>query len=351
MKKPVFVRGVPYRIIGGVRFYDRKEIKDLMAYVRLIYQPDDLVSFSRIVNVPTRGLGKTSIDRFLRWIERNGLTLSSGLSQVAMVPELTPRAQKGLAAFGELLERLRDYAKEARVSELIEATINRSGYLEWVQDGSVQGETRAENVREFVSVAKEYDDLGLAGWFLEEVALVADVDSYDAFADALVLMTIHAAKGLEFPVVIMTGLEENVFPHSRALYDMNQMEEERRLCYVGMTRAREELYMVHAARRLLFGDAQHNPPSRFLSDIDNEVSSFGIETSSVIDPGYNPWDQSPSFDTDQEAVELQVGDRVKHKVFGEGTVSQLDGSTATIAFISRGPKKLNVEFAPLEKLS
>ncbi len=337
--------GVPYRIVGGVRFYDRKEIRDILAYVRLIYQPEDLVGFNRVVNVPTRGLGKTSLLKFSDWMQVEQLPLSAALNQVVRCPGLTPRAQKGLQAFGIILQRLRDYAQEASVSELIEATINRTGYLDFVTDGTIQGESRAENVREMISVAREYNQLGLAG-FLEEVALIADVDSYDQSSDAIVLMTIHASKGLEFPVVFMTGMEEGLFPSSRAAYDAEQMEEERRLCYVGMTRAKKELFLLHANRRLLYGEGQYNPPSRFLSDIDETISS---DSSGVHLKDYNPWDQASVVQPAANSPSFEVGDQVKHKIFGLGTITTLEGDVATILFSSRGPKKLNVAFAPLEK--
>lgn len=340
--------GVPYRVVGGVRFYDRKEIKDVMSYVRLIYQPDDMVSFRRIVNIPSRGIGATSINNFMRWLTDSGLTLSQGLASVQQCEKLTKRAVNGISKFNALIISLRNQIEQLKVNELIEHIINKTGIVDYYQDGSVQGDSKAENIKELISVAKEYEELGLDG-FLEEVALVSDIDSYDNDADAIVLMTIHAAKGLEFPVVFMVGMEESVFPHSRSLFDPNQMEEERRLCYVGMTRAMRELIMVSANRRLLYGESHHNPPSRFLADIDGELAQIPKFSSQAIDPAYNPWKNKSSepFKTTSE-IEVITGSVVRHKIFGTGTVVEIEGDVATISFKGRGPKKLNIAFAPLE---
>jgi DNA helicase-2/ATP-dependent DNA helicase PcrA len=288
----VFVHyGIPYRIIGGVRFYDRKEVKDIMAYLRLIYQPEDIMSFERVVNVPGRGR--------------------------AQMDDMMP-------------------------ASLIDSLIRRLDYLEFLKDGTPQGEARIENVRELLSVAHEYQDAGLSG-FLEEVALVSDLDSADMGSDAVILMTLHAAKGLEFPVVFITGLEETVLPHSRALYEPAEMEEERRLMYVGMTRAKQELCLTYATERTLYGGRQHNPPSRFISDIGpaagppEPVYGFQLENPPAGEPRYVP--------------ELEEGDGVRHQLFGVGTVLELQGDNATIYFKGRGTKRLNIAFAPLEKLS
>src|SRR5665213_286313 len=268
--------GVPYRVVGGVRFYDRKEIKDLLAYLRLIFQPEDRVSFERVVNVPTRGIGARSLENFFAWQQVEGLSLLQALQQAGNCPDLTPKARAGLSELGDILASLRTVSEDASVGGLIDSLLRRIDYLHFLEDGSAQGEARQENVKELLSVAQEYQDAGLDG-FLEEVALVSDLDSTDFDGDAVTLMTLHAAKGLEFPVVFMTGLEESIFPHSRALYDQSEMEEERRLCYVGMTRAKEELYLIHAASRLLYGGLQHNPPSRFLSEIDGESQAVGSD--------------------------------------------------------------------------
>lgn len=337
-----FIRyGVPYKIVGGVKFYDRKEIKDIVAYLRLMYQPNDRASFLRIVNVPTRGVGAKSLETFFAWQEANGFSLHEAMNQVVNHPNLTKRALSGLAELSELLERLREYSQDATLENVLDMLINRLNYLDFLDDKTMQGESRKENVRELLSVAREYNELGIDG-FLEEVALLSDVDSYDQNADAVTLMTLHAAKGLEFPVVFMVGMEENIFPHSRALFDQEEMEEERRLCYVGMTRAEQELHLLYATSRLLFGSAQHNAPSRFLSEVDGEIDKVNTEP-----VGSDPFVE---YDVDETQVNLNAGDRVRHPVFGAGTVKDISGQTVEIKFSTRGTKKLNLSFAPLERI-
>ncbi len=333
--------GVPYRIVGGVRFYDRKEIKDIVAYLRLMYQPSDRVSFLRIVNVPARGVGAKSLESFFSWQEASGLSLPEAMNQVATHPKLTKRALKGLVELAQLLEKLREYSQDASLQNVLDMLIRQINYFDYLDDKTLQGESRIENVRELLSVAHEYVELGIDG-FLEEVALLSDIDSYDTKADAVTLMTLHAAKGLEFPVVFMAGMEEGIFPHSRAFWEQAQMEEERRLCYVGMTRAKEELHLVHAGNRLLYGAVQHNAPSRFLSEIDSEVSAAGDLEMAGSEP-------TVEYDAQEAPINLHCGDRVRHPVFGVGIVKGVDGQTAEIKFGARGTKKLNVAFAPLEK--
>ncbi len=343
-----FVRyGVPYRIVGGVRFYDRKEIKDILAYIRFIYQPEDYVSFARIVNVPARAVGAKSLESFLAWRNIQGLSLYDALRRAGECGDITPRARKGLAELGDIVASLREIIDEASVSGLIDSLIRRLDYYHFLNDGTLQGESRQENVKELITVAKANDELGLDG-FLEEVALISDLDSTDFGNNAVTLMTLHAAKGLEFPVVFMTGLEETIFPHSRALYDQSEMEEERRLCYVGMTRAREELYMMYASSRMLYGGQQHNPPSRFLSEIDGDMQALAYETPAT--PAFNKFNdehnQEPRY-----VPELDESDSVRHQTFGIGTVLDVDGDTATIYFKKdKKTRKLNISFAPLEKL-
>lgn len=344
-----FVRyGVPYRIVGGQRFYDRKEIKDIMAYLRLIYQPNDRVSFERIVNVPTRGIGSKSLENFFAWQTSSNLDLQQALDTIQNHPGLTAKARTGLAELGDVLRSYRELVDHTPLPALLDSLVRRIDYMNYLDDKTPQGEARQENVRELLSVAKSYQEVGLDG-FLEEVALISDIDSANFDNNAVTLMTLHAAKGLEFPVVFMIGLEETIFPHSRALYDQAEMEEERRLCYVGMTRAKEELYLLYASSRLLYGGMQHNPPSRFLSEIDGEVQlASGFET-----------DYAPDFRAPQPGLvasephyvpELNEGDGVRHQVFGMGTVMEIEGENATIYFKGKGAKKLNIAFAPLEKL-
>jgi DNA helicase-2/ATP-dependent DNA helicase PcrA len=343
--------GVPYRVVGGVRFYDRKEIKDVMAYLRLVFQPEDRVSFERVVNVPARGVGGKSVENFFAWQQMNGYSLLEALMQADNCATITPRARKSLAELGDILASLRLVMDSTNVGGLIDSLLRRIDYLHALDDGTAQGEARQENVKELLSVAQEYQDADLAG-FLEEVALVSDLDTANFDNDAVTLMTLHAAKGLEFPVVFMTGMEESIFPHSRALYDQNEMEEERRLCYVGMTRARQELYMVYAASRLLYGGVQHNPPSRFLSEIDSDFQTVNNSEYEQPTRGFGFTDEQHVSMNDEVRVvpELEEGDNVRHQIFGVGTVMELDGETAVIYFKGKGSRKLNIGFAPIEKI-
>jgi DNA helicase-2/ATP-dependent DNA helicase PcrA len=349
--------GVPYRIVGGQRFYDRKEIKDLMAYLRLIYQPEDRISFARIVNVPARGIGAKSLQNFYEWMSGNGYTLRMALDEVRTCGLLTAKAKAGLADLADILERLRELIDTVPPATLIDSLIRRIDYLKFLDDKTPQGESRQENVKELISVAQEYQEAGLAA-FLEEVALVADIDQADFDGNAVTLMTLHAAKGLEFPAVFMVGMEETIFPHSRALYDQFEMEEERRLCYVGMTRAREELYMTYATSRMLYGGAQHNPPSRFLSEIDTQFQpaepdygySGGYDSSQPVTFEPTGITTAVQHDEPRYVPDLYEGDSVRHDVFGVGTIVELDGDNATIFFKGKGAKKLNIAFAPIKKL-
>jgi DNA helicase-2/ATP-dependent DNA helicase PcrA len=343
-----FIRyGVPYKIVGGLRFYDRAEIKDILAYLRLIYQPEDIVSFGRVVNVPTRGIGAKSVADFLSWRVTQGLSLDEALRK-ADESSLPTRAKTALRDFTHLLQDMRELSEELPVAELLDGLLRRIDYIRSIDDGTPQGEARAENVRELLSVAKAYSEVGLTS-FLEEVALISDLDGLRDEQDSVTLMTLHAAKGLEFPVVFMPGMEESMFPHSRALFDVAEMEEERRLCYVGMTRAREELYMLFADSRVLYGSIMHNIPSRFLGEIDGEFQThanpFAGQTPQFASPDNLIIDDEPRY-----VPELNEGDNVRHQIFGIGTVMELEGDNATIYFKGKGAKKLNISFAPLEKL-
>jgi DNA helicase-2/ATP-dependent DNA helicase PcrA len=362
--------GIPYRIVGGQRFYDRKEIKDLMAYIRIVFQPEDRISFTRAANVPSRGVGEKTLDKFFRWQKDNGMTLEKALAEIQTCDQISAKAMKGMSELSDMLTTMREIMADAPPSEVIESLIRRIDYYNYLQDGTAGAESRIENVKELLSVAQSYEDQGM-DIFLEEVALVSDVDQADFEGNAVTLMTLHASKGLEFPVVFMVGMEETVFPSSRSLYDPSQMEEERRLCYVGMTRAREELYMLYASGRMLFGGVQHNPPSRFLGEVDakfkpsdNTVGfsgeSFSATTLRSSDNhagGYmqpvveDLTPQHPIVDNEPRYVpDLNEGDSVRHQLFGVGTIVEMDGENATIYFKGKGAKKLNISFAPLEKL-
>lgn len=328
---------IPYQIVGGVRFYDRKEIKDVIAYLRLLYQPLDRMSFSRIVNVPTRGIGATSLEKFLTWQASSGLDIIAALGNVGETSSLTPRAKTALGALGTTLSSLQaQLVSGTTPSELIERLIERTGYKNFVNDDTPKAEERLENLGALISDAASFATLDD---FLEEAALMSSVDS-DTKENMVTLMTIHAAKGLEFPVVFMVGMEEGIFPHSRVFESGPQeLEEERRLCYVGMTRAREELYMSYAGSRLQFGARSYNPPSRFLTDMGETAAMAPHESIDTFDA--EPFYDIPAFD---------IGDRVRSAQFGTGVIVDIDGMAVGVQFDSGSTKKLNIEYARLEKL-
>lgn len=331
--------GVPYKMVGGTRFYDRAEVKDILCYLRLLYQPSDRASFLRIANVPTRGLGDVSVEKFLTWAELSGRSIVDALTIADECEGLTPRAKNAFKELGDALRSLADEIPDLTLAKLIELVIRRFRYLEYLDDGSVRAEERQGNVKELVSDAEDRPDIDLQT-YLEEVALVSSMDEV-ADKPAVTLMTLHGAKGLEFPVVFMTGMEEGLFPQTRALYDQSELEEERRLCYVGMTRAKEELYLLTASSRLSFGTRQYNPPSRFLDDM--EVAQ--VAPSEAIAPQFS---NEPRVVLDGEE-DFEVGEKVRHQLFGVGTIVAIEGSLLKISFGPKGVKTLNAAFAPLQK--
>jgi DNA helicase-2/ATP-dependent DNA helicase PcrA len=345
---------IPYKIVGGTRFYERKEIKDALAYLRLVHNPDDVISFNRIINIPARGVGDKSLERLMQYRNGHNLRLLDALGTAAQVEGLTPKAKQAFVGFSRLIHRLREEIENLSVAALLERAVKESGYLAALEDGSVQAGDRIENVKELLSVAETYQDLGLEG-FLEEIALISDIDNYSTDANAVTLMTLHAAKGLEFPVVFMPGMEEGIFPHGRSALDQGELEEERRLCYVGMTRAQHKLYLMHAQSRLLYGSVQHNPPSRFLLDVPLEVQ--GPAATELSLGGMAPVVFSdPRNDRDanhlaEEKSGLQPGDKIRHPKFGVGIVSEVDGDDLSAVFEGVGIKHLSLSFAPVEKIS
>ena len=366
----IFLRdGTPYKIIGGLRFYDRAEIKDIIAYLRLLYQPDDAISFRRIVNVPKRGLGDVSVGKFLTWRDAGGQDVLTALATIQDCPNLATRAKASLRQLGVDLEDIRSKIDTYTPDKIIEAVIQRFHYDEFIDDGTDQGESRKENVGELISMAKEYGDLAS---FLEEVALVSSADATNT-DDAVTLMTLHAAKGLEFPVVFMVGMEDGLFPSAQSELEPARMEEERRLCYVGMTRAREELYLTYADRRMVRGDTRFNIPSVFLADamgdealcqesssdgIDEEISYDNFDDYSNNNYGARAnhrsmtrrYSNEPHYEPEQ--VNLSLGDKVRHNLFGIGVVTSIDGSIVEVHFKKDGvSRKLNVAFAPLTKIN
>ena len=334
--------GMKYKVVGGVRFYERKEIKDIVAYLRWVFQPNDRTSFLRIVNTPGRGLGKTSVGRFQDWASALDGDLSSAFERILECPGLQQRAKNALEELWSMREVLALKLQNQPLPDFLESLIVQTKFLGHLDDGTLEGQSRVENVRELLSLAEEYRETGVES-FLEEVALISDVDGLDEEEEGVTMMTIHAAKGLEFDTVFMIGMEETIFPHSRSLFDKDQMEEERRLCYVGMTRAKEELFMCFASARRLFGMTEHNPPSRFLSDL-------GLKTQSDYTPGtfLGQKDQGSESAVKDNGAVFRPGMIVSHKIFGLGRITELEGDVATIAFEGRGAKKLNTAFAPLD---
>lgn len=378
------IEGIPYRIYSGQKFYERMEIKDILAYLRLIHNPSDTMSFSRIVNVPKRGIGKGSLEKVLEYAEEQGMPVLVSLSEAEYIPGLQTKAVKALKNFYRLLENFRERAKQnVPVTELTEQILQDTGYLALLrQENTGQADGRIENLNEFLSVTAEYDanfqkclenydfeeegNMLVLGGFLEQVSLVAEIDNYDESEDAVKLMTMHSAKGLEFPVVFAVGMEDGIFPSSRSLMEPYLLEEERRLCYVVVTRAKEKLFLSYAGKRMLYGRSQDCLPSRFLQEIPSELvrsefidrevlgRGFGtsISTGRFNIPGRN-WKDRGSPVVKSDPQKLQVGDKVKHSVFGKGIVMGVkgEGKEAEITVVFNGQvKKLIAEYAKLVKI-
>ena len=355
----VFLRhGIPYRIIGGIRFYQRKEIKDILAYLRVIQNPNDSVSLLRIVNVPARKIGAKTLEAVHEFAMRNDISLFKAMMLANDIPELSGSKSEEFLKFVEIIKELQSLNTEFQASGMIKQVLDKTGYKKFVDDNTVEGEARLENIAELVSVASKYDKLEPASSlsiFLEEVSLIADTDSMKDEDNAVTLMTVHSAKGLEFPYVFIAGLEEGIFPHNRSLLDRQELEEERRLMYVAMTRAMDSLYLLHARERTLYGESRTNAPSQFLQDIDETLveANFGGHGAknrlSVQDINNIPIPVELDQGVD---VPFGVGDKVSHNVFGRGIVINITGGVATIAFEDSkvGVKKLALSVAPLRKV-
>ncbi|ABK52149.1 ATP-dependent DNA helicase PcrA [Acidothermus cellulolyticus 11B] len=356
--------GLPYKVVGGVRFYERREVRDILAYLRVLANPEDVLSLRRILNVPRRGIGERAEACIDALAVRERVSFAEALRRYDEAPGLAPRSASAVQHFLSLLDELRAVAESAPPGDVVEAVIERTGYLaELAASGDPQDESRSENVRELVTVAREFEENNPGGRltdFLEQVSLVSDADEIpdDADGDGVVtLMTLHTAKGLEFPVVFLTGLEEGVFPHQRSFDDPKQMAEERRLAYVGITRARQRLYLTRAVTRALWGAPQVFPPSQFVADIPEALvdwrrADFGASASSSA---VRASAASAARPTTAPVVTLHPGDRVNHDRFGLGTVIAVTGSgpraQAQVDFGPRiGAKTLVLAYAPLEKL-
>jgi ATP-dependent DNA helicase UvrD/PcrA len=365
----VFIRvGLPYRVVGGVRFYERREVRDLLAYLRLIANPADEVSLRRVLNVPKRGIGERAEEYVASYAQRERITFAEALSVPSDVPGLAARSASAIAGFNTLVDELREQAAAGGpVAELVEAVLDRSGLQASLENSEdLQDATRVENLQEMVSVAREFDGSapdGTLADFLERVALVADADEIPDGEDRgglVTLMTLHTAKGLEFPVVFLTGMEEEVFPHARALTNQRELEEERRLAYVGITRAEERLYLTRAASRNWWGRPAFHTPSRFLAEIpaaliDWKRSAKDVAAASTPASARVASRPGASVVGNRSVPALSPGDRVNHDKFGLGTVVSADGygdnAEAKIDFGgSYGVKHLVLRYAPLEKL-
>ncbi|SPF37755.1 ATP-dependent DNA helicase PcrA [Candidatus Desulfosporosinus infrequens] len=385
----------PYRVFSGLKFYQRMEIKDILAYLRVLYNPADQVSFARVLGVPKRGLGDSALEKILEYAEEQGMPVLEAILEAEYIPDLPTRAKKPLVSFAHLMQGLVTYSKEASVTDLVEAILNKTGYKALLEaDNTPEAETRLENLLEFLSVTAEYDAkaaqdeqnalnegvdaeeavVGLNG-FLEQVSLVADIDDLDQAEEAVALMTMHSAKGLEFPVVFVVGMEEGIFPSSRSLMDPVVLEEERRLCYVAITRAREKLYLCNAEMRMLYGKTQYNRASRFLeeipavlmTDIDpldppkrrpntppKSTRQRDGTSDRTIPLGSGSWEKKPGSTLIIKGGEAHtIGEKVEHATFGRGIIVSIKGegdqAELTIVFDS-GIKKLIAEYAKLTKL-
>lgn len=375
---------VPYQIVGGHKFYDRKEIMDIMAYLKLVANPSDSMSFNRIINTPKRGIGPVSVNRFMDFASDNNLSILGAFDHLNM-SGVTARAAAKLSDFGAKLRDAINFAKDHSVTGLTEKILQDFGYTAALKaEHTIEAETRLENLDEFLSVTKRFDDEyeenddsdeteNALSDFLAEVSLLSDQDDLANNDDQVALMTLHAAKGLEFPVVFLVGMEDGLFPLSRALMEDDQLEEERRLAYVGITRAKRELFLTNAYSRMMYGRMQNNPPSRFLEEIDQD--DLDIENSVPITfSNDNYQTQTAPFANADERARAQVytpkikpagavgaekkgwnvGDQVEHKSWGKGVVTKVNGKgedmELDIAFSGKGIKRLLAAFAPIKKV-
>jgi len=347
--------GVPYKLVGSTRFYHRQEVKDIIAYLRIINNPHDNISLARIINIPRRGIGQRTLSQLQSWARPHDASLYNTLKQGFEGKALVSRIAQALAKFTTLIEVLVDKSHELNLAELLDEVLERTGYREYLLQKE-NGEERWENIMELRNAAREYSELepeAALATFLEKVSLVADIDELDETTDAATLITLHQAKGLEFPVVFIVGMEEGILPHRKSLDDQGEMEEERRLCYVGITRAGKRLYLLRSFRRSLFGSGTANPASRFLRDISPQLvttKELWEETNhgSLVDTA------PPLSPQAKDTMDLRVGDHVRHTSFGDGIVMNClpnkGDQIVTVAFKVGGAKKLLLSLAPMEKI-
>ena len=363
---------IPYIIIGGLKFYDRKEIKDILAYLHVIANPHDDLHIMRIINTPKRGLGSTNLSRLTEFATAQGLSIMQVIADKELLAQLdfSPRFRAGLQGFAAMMMSFTESAKNLPVDKLIVTVLNESGYMQMLKDNIAEGKeeniSREENLGTFVDSAKEFLEMNPAGTlqdFLNHVALITDIDTLDENESRVRLMTVHAAKGLEFPVVFMVGMEDGIFPHAMSFGSEEELEEERRACYVAITRAKKKLYITAADARMSFGKMHFQEISRFVEEIpDACVESFGIRAKppqkSFVPPStyrpptaHRPAQIKPP-EKKSPPITLQVGDIVSHKKWGLGTVMEVDKKYATISFANTevGTKKLAISAAPINKI-
>lgn len=337
----VFIRmGTPYRVVGGLRFYERREIKDILAYLRAISNPEDTVSLKRIINRPKREIGEVTVSLLDRFSQKEGITFYEAMKRVGEMGLMQPRARSAVSALLEMLEDIRGIVSDTSLVGLTTRILESTGYIaELEAENNVEAMGRIENLQEFVSVVKEFEDAfpeNSLDDFLEGVSLITSIDTYKEGEEAVTLMTLHNAKGLEFPVVFVVGMEDGVFPHIRSLGSPEALEEERRLCYVGITRAKERLYLTHAWSRNLYGSTNYNVASRFLREIPEELT----QQAEHYEPAVGK--EIPAF---------MVGDEVWHRKWGPGKVVEVKNpQEVTVVFIAEGEKRLLLDYAPLEKI-
>ncbi|MDQ6932691.1 MAG: DUF3553 domain-containing protein [Candidatus Eremiobacteraeota bacterium] len=350
--------GIPYRVIGGVGFYARSEIKDVISYLRYILNPADAVAFRRIVNVPRRSIGQQTLSSLIEAANAAKVSPGEAVFDKELLRRAVPKKQRELERFAELVSAWRERLESLSISEMMIAVMEESGYVRELQNEDTNdARTRLENLQELVGVAREFEAMenaGTLGDFLANIALISDLDSLEQSASYVTMMTLHAAKGLEYPVVFMTGLEEGVFPHNRALVDTTELEEERRLAYVGITRAMERLYLSYAQRRTLFGNTFAHPKSRFLDEMPTVEQVGG--GAAMQRPAGGRWREVAIHENAGAGVKLalQAGDRVRHPKWGEGTVVEAVGGGGdgllSINFPNVGQKMVMLKYAPLEKV-
>jgi DNA helicase II / ATP-dependent DNA helicase PcrA len=362
----VFIRaGLPYKVVGGVRFYERREVRDLLGYLRLIANPRDEMSLRRVLNVPKRGIGDRAQEYVAALAQRDKISFAEALARPADVPALPARSARAIEAFNDLIGQLRESAAAGtEVGDLAEAVLDRTGYVTELQESTdLQDAGRIENLTELISVAREFDARNSGGTltaFLEQVSLVADADQIPSGADhggVVTLMTLHTAKGLEFPVVFLTGMEENVFPHERSINDETELEEERRLAYVGITRARERLYLTRAIARAWWGRPAYHKQSRFLTEIPERLVQWRRDQSAAVAPASERLARRPGMNApgNRNVPVLAPGDLVTHDTYGLGRVLSVEGRgddpEAKVDFgEDYGIKHLLLRYAPIEKL-